>query len=286
MAKKYSISMGKGGVGKTASTTALATYIAKKGKRVLIVDTDHASNIKRYLGANPAEGLTDLALRHLKTPPTKEEVLSYCEPIDGYETLFIIASHGAIDRLDEANDRLNISQIGRRWEDKRMGVELQLKKLLAPIEDEFDYIFVDNPPTIDQTVDMNVFFYVNELILPLQLESSSMDILRDDYLAKYAEIVSLQREVRSEERLLKLSYIIPTFNIPRNILAKETLLDIYNYVEKLNSQAQMGITVTNPVSRSTLVGQAIKRRKSIFDYAPKSQVALDYEKVAEEILNG
>lgn len=284
MARKIGVSFGKGGTGKTNTALAIGSYLSRKGKRVLIVDTDHASNVRRYLNANPAEGLTDLANKFLNTQPTSREVLDYCEPIDNHDNLFILATQGAIDRL-ETNQTYSISFTGDRWEQKKMGVELQLKKLLASIETEFDYIFVDNPPSIEETVDTNVFFYVDELIVPLQLESSSMELLRDNYLTKYSEIIALQREVRSEDRLLKLSYIVPTFYIRRNILAKETLYDVHKYVEVLNAEAEMNIKVTHPVSRSTLIGQAVKKKISIFDYAPNSIVAQDYAKVAEEILN-
>ncbi len=122
--KVVSFSIFKGGTGKTTSTVNVAAALAKKGKRVLLVDLDQQASATRYLGIEP------------DTSPNLYEVFSGVKPaqLAVRETKFgidVLSSHPFLAAIEEALEP---------------GEEIKLQEILNPLKPTYEYILLDSPP--------------------------------------------------------------------------------------------------------------------------------------------
>ena len=144
----------KGGVGKTTSTVNIGAYMAASGKRVLLVDFDPQGNLSSSVGIRkPDKGIYDVLIGK---SAAKDAVYSTAQ--DG---LFIIPSDlrlsGATVELADADDR-----------------EQYLKRVLAPVRDDYDYILIDCPPSLG-ILTINGFVAAQAVIVPLQCEFFALE---------------------------------------------------------------------------------------------------------------
>ncbi len=151
VAEIYSISMNKGGVGKTSLVTNLASILAKKyKKKVLIVDTDAQGNSSIAFGKNPYE------FEHT----IYDVMLNGCNPKDAIRTM-----KRNIDLLP-ANDDMNFLEFDvLPYLDKYTRPYYLLKDGMESINKEYDYIFIDTPPSLG-FVAGNCLTYANHVIIP------------------------------------------------------------------------------------------------------------------------
>src|SRR5215475_4629790 len=142
----------KGGVAKTTTTLNLGVALHEKGLRVLCIDLDPQGNLTMSQGMNP-----DTIERSMF------DVLVHRMPIDQ-----VIAQREvdiAVASIDLAGaDMALSSQIGR---------ERALQKALAGIEDSYDYIFIDTPPSLG-LLTINAFVASTGVIVPVQTEYLSL----------------------------------------------------------------------------------------------------------------
>lgn len=151
MGKVYSISMNKGGVGKTSLVTNLASILAKKyKKKVLVIDTDAQGNSSIAFGKNPYEFENTIY----------DVMLSGCDPNDAIhkikKNIYLLP----------ANDDMNFLEFDVLPHlDKYKRPYYLLKDGMKGIEDEFDYIFIDTPPSLG-FVAGNCLTYADHVIIP------------------------------------------------------------------------------------------------------------------------
>ncbi|WP_139377028.1 MULTISPECIES: ParA family protein [Halobacillus] len=153
------INNNKGGSLKTTTATNLAGVLATEKKKVLIIDADNQSNVALTFGFNPdndfEQGLYNVLLE--ETDP--KEV--------------IVKAHDYIDILP-ANDDLvgfDFGVIGDR--DQYPEPFTIMKKTCAKLKNEYDYIFIDTPPSLSLMVG-NAFTFADEVLIPYNPESYSM----------------------------------------------------------------------------------------------------------------
>ncbi|PZV87232.1 chromosome partitioning protein [Algoriphagus aquaeductus] len=244
--KTISIMNHKGGTGKTTSSINIGAGLAKKGLKVLLLDIDSQANLTEGLGKGDPELSVYDSIRENKKLP----ILNVSENLD------LVPS--SIDLLGAEMEI--VSKIGR---------EQILHKLLKPIRSEYDYIIIDCPPSVG-LLTVNAMVASDTILLPLQGE----------YFAYKGvdRLLGIVNEVRDNlNDKLEIGGVFITQINPNRILTK-------TIVEKLTEDLQDKVFDTK-IRINVALAEAQLQGQTIFDYAPESNGAKDYEMLVEEILN-
>ncbi len=150
--KVISFSIFKGGTGKTTSTVSTAASLAKKGKKVLLVDLDQQASATRYLGLDPDES------------PSLYEVFMGAKSAQGVikNTQFgidVLPSHVLLAAIEEALEP---------------GDELKLAAILNPLKQEYDFILIDTPPG-KAMLAFNGLAAADLIVIPASAERMAVD---------------------------------------------------------------------------------------------------------------
>jgi chromosome partitioning protein len=244
--KTISIMNHKGGTGKTTSSINIGAGLAKKGLKVLLLDIDSQANLTEGLGKGDPELSIYDSIRENK----KLQILNVTENLD------LVPS--SIDLLGAEMEI--VSKIGR---------EQILHKLLKPIRSEYDYIIIDCPPSVG-LLTVNAMVASDTILLPLQGE----------YFAYKGvdRLLGIVQEVRENlNEKLEIGGVFITQINPNRILTK-------TIVEKLTEDLQDKVFNTK-IRINVALAEAQLQGQTIFDYAPDSNGAKDYEMLVDEILN-
>ncbi|WP_394200767.1 ParA family protein [Shewanella waksmanii] len=154
--KIWTIANQKGGVGKTTTVASLAGALAKRGKRVLMIDTDPHASLGYYLGIDSEEvpgSLYDLFLSHKTMTRAQVEQHIVSTEVEGID---LLPSTMALATLDRS--------LGHQE-----GMGLILTKLLALVEDKYDVAIIDCPPVLGVLM-VNALAASQHIIVPVQTE--------------------------------------------------------------------------------------------------------------------
>lgn len=251
MAKIYTILNQKGGVGKTTTTINLGAYLAHYGQRVLLVDMDPQANTTSCLGID------------------KNTVKN-----GSYETL-IDASSASSSILHNA--RLKMSIIPSSPNLAGAEVELisetarehRLKETLTPIQDQFDYILIDCPPSLGLLTLNGMTAAKDGLLIPVQCE----------YLALEGISQLLQTIDRVKQGMfpeLDIRGVVLTMFDGRTNLANDVVDEVRRYFPEK--------TFESIIPRSIRLAEAPSYGLPILAYNPTSPGALAYDELARELL--
>lgn len=148
----------KGGVGKSSSTVAVASVLAATERRVLVVDLDPQGNATRMLTG-------DSIYKH-----SGESIMEAIQEGDAKPYIVQINPHldliPAEDRLATFSRYIYTSRIQKPY--------AVLKRLLEPVENEYDYVFIDVGPSLGDTV-VNAVVYADSIIVPMDLGDLAME---------------------------------------------------------------------------------------------------------------
>lgn len=245
--RKIAVFLTKGGVGKTTTAVNVAAGLARNGAKVLLVDTDTQGHVSAALGVQPATGLAQVLAEEL---PVAEAV------VEAREQLWLLAGGE------------NLAGAKRLIARKDFGGEQTLKETLLPVENAYDYVIVDTAPGWDP-VNVNVLFYVQEILAPVSLEVMTLTSLRD-----FTKSVSSIQRYHTE---LMLKYIVPTFLDGRVKKSQEILDQLHTHYETQLCQ---------PIRYSVRLSEAPGYGQTIYEYAPGSPGATDYQQLTERISHG
>ena len=202
MVKTIAIANQKGGVGKTTTCVNLAASLAALKKRVLVVDCDPQGN------ATMASGVNKFELRK-----TVCQVL--IDDLDAEEVL--IKENTGSCHLLPANEDLTAAEVKLL---DYYGREYRLKNALKPIKDNYDFIFIDCPPSLN-LLTVNAMCAADSIIVPLQCEYFALEglTLLIDTVDQLAHAVNPE---------LKIEGILRTMFDNRNRLSSDVSDELKN----------------------------------------------------------
>lgn len=249
MGKVISLANQKGGVGKTTTTVNLGTILAKKGKKVLLIDADPQGNATSGLGV-------------------EKEV--------EYSTYDILVNDTKIENVlqDTIIKNLkvcpaNMSLAGAEVElVSMMSREQRLKEKLDEVKDWFDYILIDCPPSLG-LITLNAFTASDSVLIPVQCEYFALEGLGQ--LINTINLVKkhLNKEIQIEGALLTMYDI-------RTNLSNQVVKEVKKYFEN-----KVYKTV---IPRNVRLSEAPSYGMPITEYDPRSKGAKSYTKFAKEFL--
>lgn len=156
MAKIIAFTNQKGGVGKTTCCINLASCVAEKGKKVLLIDLDPQSNTTSGLGLSQTDKLSIYEVL-TKDAPIDDNVICTTE-VQGLDCI--------TSSVSLAGAELELASV--------FGRESILKIALQPILDQYDFIFIDCPPSLG-TLTVNALTACNSIIIPMQCEYYALE---------------------------------------------------------------------------------------------------------------
>ncbi len=250
MAHIVSVLNQKGGVGKTTTAVNLAAFLAEAGKFVLLVDMDPQANATSGLGVDhrqlPAgiyEGLIGShAVRDL-VHPTAHQGLRLLPSTQ--------ALAGASVELVNAEER-----------------EHFLHKTLLEIRNDYDYILIDNPPSLG-LLTINSLVAADSVLIPVQAEFYALE-----GLGQLMNTINLVKESLKPE--LEIMGAVITMYDARTRLSQEILEELYRYFPDR--------IFRSVIPRSVRLAEAPSFGKTILNYDPASKAAKAYERLAREFL--
>jgi chromosome partitioning protein len=254
MARIVAVANQKGGVGKTTTTINLAASLALTDQRVLLVDVDPQGNLTSGVGqkgqASPAGTVYD--------------ALTTVEPTTDAHP-FVIAT--AIDKMKliPADRQLTGAEIELVTLDGR---DERLRTLLASMRDDFDYIFIDCPPSLG-LLTLNALVAADAVLIPLHCEYFALEGL--------ADLVGTMRRVRAAlNPSLDIEGVLLTMFDERTNLGQQVANDV-----RLFFKEKVFRTV---IPRNVRLGEAPSHGMPVILYDVKSRGAEAYRALAREVL--
>lgn len=250
--KTIAIANFKGGVGKTTTVINLAALLARDGKTVLAIDADAQHNLTSFFCPDwDGPTLTDL-LRGEADPYTENNIAP-----TAYGNLSLLCADMALLTLDLAV-MLNDPHACSASADKR------LFDFLDAVREEYDYCLIDCPPSFS-AASVAALVCADEVILPTRADAFSR--------AGALELIG-------QARSLNHYHIAPRFRV----LA--TMADRSRLSRQAVDQLRLdGLDVFRTVIRSSVcVGESSYTRVPLYEYAPRSGAAQDYEALYREVL--
>ena len=249
MGKIIAIANQKGGVGKTTTAVNLSAAIAQAGKKVLMADLDPQGNTTSGLGrtVNERSSIYDALMGRAQ--------LKDCIQQTEIKKLKLI---GADIRL--AGAEVELVSVKER--------EFFLKKLLGAVRDDYDYIFVDCPPSLS-LLTLNALAAADSVLVPIQCEYYALEGVT-------ALMNTINRVKHTFNPRLEIEGILLT------MLDGRTNLGI-QVVDQVKKHFRKAVFATM-VPRNVRLGEAPSHGQPICLYDPKSTGALAYESLAKEVL--
>lgn len=244
--RKICIALSKGGVGKSSTAVSVSHGLALAGKKVLLVDTDEQGQDAFLLGVKPKNGLANVLNDEIKAGQAVHQAR---------ENLWVLAGGKALSGVKRSIGRTDF------------GGEHTLSKALASFEDEFDFVVVDTSPSWD-TLTVNSLFYCTEVLTPV-----SMEVLTLNSLTEFADRL---KSVQAYNNQLKHKYLVPTFWDRRVKKSTEILEQLKKYYSG---------QLCEPIKYCVRISESAGFGKTIYEYAPSSTGAQDYQKTVERILS-
>ena len=248
MAKVIAFANQKGGVAKTTTTLNLAAAFAEEGHRVLCCDMDPQGNLTMSQGIDPDS-----------LEKSMYDVLVHDTPIR--EVVRRREIDVACASIDLAGAEIAMST--------KIGRERSLAKALKAVDDDYDFICIDTPPSLG-LLTINALTAADKVIVPVQCEYLSMR-----GLIQLQNTLSMIRENLNPD--VQIEGILPTMVDTRTLHAKEA-------IEILEENFGDRMFVTR-IRKTVRFAEAPVKGMSVLKYDPKGTAADAYRQLAKEVLS-
>lgn len=249
MGKIIAITNQKGGVGKTTTSVNLSALIADSGYRTLIVDLDPQGNTTSGLGMSV------------------DEDNSVYDLLMGKKTYKKCCQNTKVDKLSilGSDIRLAGAEVELVDMDER---EFYLKKILDTVREQYDFIFIDCPPSLS-LLTLNALAAADSVLIPIQCE--------------YYALEGVSSLINTINRVKKtINPHLETEGILLTMLDGRTNLGL-QVVDQVKKHFKKSVFATM-IPRNVRLGEAPSHGEPIHVYDPKSSGAMAYRMLAEEVL--
>lgn len=251
MSRVIAIANQKGGVGKTTTSINLSACLAEKGKKVLTIDIDPQGNTSSGLGVNKNEIENTVY----------ELILGNC----GLEDCLISQ---VIENVDVIPSSINLAGA----EIELIGIdnkEYILRELIEPIRDNYDFIIIDCPPSLN-TLTVNAMTTADSVLVPIQCEYYALE-----GLSQLIHTINLVKE-RLNPDLYMEGVVFTMYDARTNL----SLQVVENVKANLNQVVYKSI-----IPRNVKLAEAPSHGKPINIYDSKSAGAEAYRDLADEVIH-
>ncbi len=248
MSKVISVVNQKGGVGKTTTAVNLAACLANIGSDVLLVDLDPQGNASSGLQLKAGKATVYEAL--LGQCPLKNAVVHTMQKrLDGAPTDIRMA--GAELELAEMEER-----------------EFCLKKALAPVRDDYDFVFIDCPPSLG-LITVNALAASDSVLIPIQCEYYALEGVS-------SLLGTISRIKKGVNPALDTEGVLLTMYDGRTNLSIQVASEVKKHFKKK--------VFSSVIPRNVRLGEAPSHGLPIHLYDPKSAGAEAYSSLAREVI--
>ncbi|HQL37635.1 MAG TPA: AAA family ATPase [Bacillota bacterium] len=250
MSKSIAVFNQKGGVGKTTTVINLCACLANRGKKVLMIDIDPQGNTTSGVGID-------------KTSLEKtiyDVLINDSDPRDciidtNRENLFIIPSS-----VQLAGAEIELTEMNKR--------ELKLRECIDSIKDEYDYIFIDCPPSLG-LLSINALSAVDSVLIPIQCEYYALE-----GVSQLMNTIKLVKKSLNPD--LDIEGVVLSMFDGRTNLSIQVVDEVKKYFR--------GKVYTTMIPRNVRLAEAPSYGMSIIEYDIKSKGAESYMDLADEFI--
>lgn len=240
----------KGGVGKSTTAVNLAAALGENNKKVLLVDFDPQGNSTSGFGIEKEE-LSQCIYDALLNDVPVEDLIHDTDSKKVYVVPATIQLAGAEIELVSA-----------------MARETRLKELLAPVRDEFDFIFIDCPPSLG-LLTINALTAADSVLIPIQCEYYALEGV--------TKLLESMRMVKSRiNKDLDTFGVLMTMYDSRTSLSNQVVDEVRNYFGDK--------TFKTLIPRTVKLSEAPSFGMPVIEYAPNNKGAKAYRELAKEVM--
>ncbi len=250
MGKIISFSNQKGGVGKTTTCINMAAYLATMGKKVLLVDIDPQGNATTGLGFSKSALKKSVYRVLIEDEPAQDNILT-----TELENLLLLPAN-----IDLAGAEVEL--VGKKSRERI------LKNALEKVRNDFDYLFIDCPPSLG-LLTINALAAADSVIIPIQSEYYALE-----GLSQLMNTISLVRQHLN--RNLKVEGVALTMYDGRSLISKQIAAEIKKYFTKKLYEIV--------IPRNVRLAEAPSHGKPIVLHDPKCAGARAYAALTEEFI--
>lgn len=261
--RKIIVYLEKGGVGKTMTSIMLASGLAKQGKYVTLIDLDPQDQCRRRLGLmdapDPKFALADILKEGWPEDMSDLEKFKSIAMGTGRQKLYLIPSGRILSKR-----QMDLTHMDE-W-------KTVLRNALGFLEDSgMDYIILDTNPAWTP-LSAAALYWGDEMIMPVGTSGDDMISF-----AHFSGMLEEVKEEREETNLgdLEVVYVLPTRYDKRSGEAKKMVKMIQQYMPE---------QACSPIRELTALKECGRAKKTIWEHAPNSDAAGDYQKFVDLVL--